>query len=150
MCDIGGMKDLPNDPEELKDIIRSLESQTKAWWDIRTLHEGELKNEVLDTVKGYLRVSRSGGMPSEESDMVENVVSGALNDIVVAVWPILLRIADMHKNDLVVPEVLMEKPPSSSFEYLENVLSKPDTKDNSMYSTLLYLYYLMNEERKRP
>ena len=52
--------------EETKDAISTLES----WFDRRELGHKAVDQAVLDAASGYLRTSRSGGMPQKKSDLV--------------------------------------------------------------------------------
>ena len=52
--------------EETKDAISTLE----FWFDRRELGHKAVDQAVLNAASGYLRTSRSGGMPQEESDLV--------------------------------------------------------------------------------
>lgn len=45
-----------------------------AWFDRRKLGHAAVDQAVLDAASGYLRTSRSGGMPQEESDLILGVV----------------------------------------------------------------------------
>lgn len=110
MCHTWLMKNLPDDPEELKELYRSLESTVNAWWDIRSQNESQVQTLVMDAFAGYLRTSRNGGMPVEDSDMVLAVVEEASRNILEAVWPVILRIADKHRNDLLIPMDVPEAP----------------------------------------
>ena len=61
--------------------IKELEQQVKderrclaAWFDTRKLAHDAIDAAVLDAAKGYLRMSRSGGMRQQESDIVAGVI----------------------------------------------------------------------------
>lgn len=47
----------------------------KAWFDRRKLAHEDIDETVLNAARGYLRTSRSGGMPQHESDMIEGVIA---------------------------------------------------------------------------
>ena len=49
-------------------------STLNAWFDRRKLAHAAIDQAVVDAASGYLRTSRSGGMPSEESDLVLGVI----------------------------------------------------------------------------
>lgn len=49
-------------------------STLDAWFDRRELGHDAIDQAVLDCAKGYLRTSRVGGMPQEESDAVLAVI----------------------------------------------------------------------------
>lgn len=57
--------------EERDDAVSTLD----AWFDRRELAHEAIDTAVLDAVKGYLRVSRNGGMDSENSDLIEGVIA---------------------------------------------------------------------------
>jgi hypothetical protein len=59
--------------EEKLDAISTLE----AWFDRRKLAHDAIDQAVVDAASGYLRTSRVGGMPQEESDLV----LGAIQDM---------------------------------------------------------------------
>ena len=52
--------------EEKLDAIDMLD----AWFDRRKLAHDAVDQAVVDAASGYLRTSRSGGMPQDESDLV--------------------------------------------------------------------------------
>ena len=56
--------------EEKLDAISTLD----AWFDCRKLGHDVVDQAVIDAASGYLRTSRSGGMASEESDMILGVI----------------------------------------------------------------------------
>lgn len=67
--------------EELETSLETVEldkrnaiSTLNAWFDRRKLAHAAIDQAVLDAASGYLRTSRSGGMPSEESDLVLGVI----------------------------------------------------------------------------
>jgi len=45
-----------------------------AWFDRRKLAHDAIDQKVFDAASGYLRTSRGGGMPQEESDLVLGVI----------------------------------------------------------------------------
>ncbi len=49
-------------------------STLDAWFDRRELGHAAVDQAVVDAASGYLRTSRSGGMPQEESDLVLGVM----------------------------------------------------------------------------
>lgn len=49
-------------------------STLNAWFDRRKLAHAAIDQAVVDAASGYLRTSRSGGMSSEESDLVLGVI----------------------------------------------------------------------------
>ena len=67
--------------EELEAKLAEAEAKTRetlhtldAWFDRRKLAHVAIDQAVLDAASGYLRTSRNGGMPSEESDLVLGVI----------------------------------------------------------------------------
>lgn len=46
-----------------------------AWFDRRELAHEAIDQSVIDATEGYLRVSRVGGMPKEDSDLVISVIT---------------------------------------------------------------------------
>jgi hypothetical protein len=46
----------------------------KAWFDRRKLAHEAIDKAVIDAASGYLRTSRVGGMPQEQSDLVLGVI----------------------------------------------------------------------------
>lgn len=145
------MRKLPDDPEELKEIIRSMETQTKAWWEIQSQNQGELKTLIMDGIKGYLRTCRSGGMTAKQSNLVEAVVDGVADRIAFIVWPIILRIAEKHHADLIIPvawerEVTDEE---KAIEFLEKATQDPALRDTRGYTSVLMAMSVLDERKKR-
>ena len=56
-----------DEAENWKDCLNS-------WFDTKKLAEEHVDPKIVDAAAGYLRVSRAGGMDSEESDLVLGVV----------------------------------------------------------------------------
>jgi hypothetical protein len=56
--------------EEKLDAISTLD----AWFDRRKLAHDAIDQAVVDAASGYLRTSRVGGMPQEESDLILGVI----------------------------------------------------------------------------
>lgn len=56
--------------EEKLDAISTLD----AWFDRRKLGHAAVDQAVVDAASGYLRTSRCGGMPQEESDLIIGVM----------------------------------------------------------------------------
>ena len=56
--------------EEKLDAISTLD----AWFDRRKLAHNAVDQAVVDAASGYLRTSRVGGMPQEESDLILGVI----------------------------------------------------------------------------
>lgn len=102
------------DVEELKAEVARLKAQIaderstlKAWFDVKSMAQAQLEPVFIDCMKGYLRTSRCGGMPQEESDLVEAQLENfARLYLVDAVWPMLLRIAEEKRGELKVPDGL--------------------------------------------
>jgi hypothetical protein len=59
---------------EAEDETREMLHTLDAWFDRRELAHAAIDQAVVDAASGYLRTSRSGGMPSEESDLVLGVI----------------------------------------------------------------------------
>ena len=79
-------------------------STVKAWFEVKSMAQEQMETEFVDGVKGYLRRSRSGGMPQKQSDLVEAVLEDfARLYLVSAMWPIMLRIAEEKRGELKVP-----------------------------------------------
>lgn len=57
-----------------EDQVEYSEICLKSWFDTRNLIKDDVDQEILNSVKGYLRVSRSGGMEDDDSDMVLGVI----------------------------------------------------------------------------
>lgn len=134
------MRQLPDDPEQLKEIIRSMESQTRAWWDIKAQNEAELKTVIVDAVKGYLRTSRNGGMPKKQSDMVEIVLEEVAGQMMFAIWPIILRVAEKYRNELEVPTTIPDR--DAELDAILGYLDRA-TEDKALRDTLGYSSVLM-------
>lgn len=49
-------------------------STLDAWFDRRKLGHEAVDQAVVDAASGYLRTSRVGGMPQEESDLILGVI----------------------------------------------------------------------------
>lgn len=141
------MRQLPDDPEQLKEIIHSMKSQTKAWWDIKAQNEAELKTVIVDAVKGYLRTSRNGGMPKRQSDIVENVLEEVAGDMMFAIWPIILRVAEKHRNELEVPSSVPDRDEelTTIIEYLEGATEDKELRDTLGYSKVLMAMIKLRE-----
>lgn len=135
------MRQLPDDPEELKEIIRSMESQTRGWWDIKAQNEAELKTVIIDAVKGYLRTSRNGGMPKKQSDMVENVLEEVAGQMMFAIWPIILRVAEKYRNELEVPTSIPDR--DAELDEILECLTRA-TEDEALRGTRGYSRVLMS------
>lgn len=91
----------------LKDQLHDAESTLKAWFEVKSMAREQMETLFVDGVKGYLRRSRSGGMPKKQSDLVEAVLEDfARLYIADTFWPILLRIAEEKRGELKVPEGL--------------------------------------------
>lgn len=145
------MRNLPDDPEQLKEIIRSMESQTRAWWDIQSQNQGELKTLIMDGIKGYLRTCRSGGMSAKQSSLVEAAIDGVADRIAFIVWPIILRIAEKHRADLIVPaswerEITDEE---KAVKFLETATEDAALRDTRGYTSVLMAMAVLDERRKR-
>ena len=56
-----------DEAEDWKDCLNN-------WFDTKKLAEEHVDPKIVDAAAGYLRVSRVGGMDSEESDLVLGVV----------------------------------------------------------------------------
>lgn len=141
------MRQLPDDPEQLKEIIRSMESQTKAWWDIKAQNESELKTVIMDAIGGYLRTCRNGGMPKRQSDAVEAVADGVASEMMFVVWPIILRIAEKHRNELEVPTSVPDRDETLSaiIERLETATEDKELRDTLGYSSVLMAMIQLRE-----
>jgi hypothetical protein len=61
--------------ERLRDEKDDAISTLDAWFDRRKLGHEAVDQAVLDAAKGYLRVSRNGGMDHEQSDLIEGVIA---------------------------------------------------------------------------
>lgn len=82
-------------------------STLKAWFEVKSMAREQMEKEFVGCVQGYLRRSRSGGMPKKQSDLVEAVLEDFARLYVVdTFWPILLRIAEEKRGELKVPEGL--------------------------------------------
>ena len=78
-CDIGYVRldlyeeleaKLAKATEEKLNAISTLD----AWFDRRKLAHDAIDQAVVDAASGYLRTSRVGGMPQEESDLILGVI----------------------------------------------------------------------------
>lgn len=98
--------------DQVKDQRDDAIATLKSWFEVQSLAREQLVPEFVGCVKGYLRTSRNGGMPQEQSDMVENVLEDFADKYLVrALWPILLRIAEDNAAKLVVPAAAKPTPP---------------------------------------
>jgi hypothetical protein len=61
--------------ERLRDEKDDAISTLDAWFDRQKLGHEAVDQAVLDAAKGYLRVSRNGGMDREQSDLIEGVIA---------------------------------------------------------------------------
>ena len=101
-----------------------LRETIKSWFEIKSLAKAQLEPQFVNAVRGYLRTSRSGGMPQKQSDQVEAVLEDfARLYLADFVWPILLRIAEDNATALVVPEAVKPLPGISDERMLEAITS---------------------------
>jgi len=68
------IKELEAKLAEAEDETREMLHTLDAWFDRRELAHAAIDQADVDAASGYLRPSRSGGMPSEESDLVLGVI----------------------------------------------------------------------------
>ena len=86
---------------ELEEENRDLNETIKYWFDLRKLGQDELVPIFNDGVAGYLRRSRSGGMPSALSNKVEAVTQDfARLYLMDVMWPVLRKLAEEHHETL--------------------------------------------------
>ena len=101
------LEELRAENARLKDQLHDAESTLKAWFEVKSMAREQMETLFVDCVQGYLRRSRSGGMPKKQSDLVEAVLEDfARLYLVDTFWPILLRIAEEKRGELKVPEGL--------------------------------------------
>ncbi len=102
-----------------------------AWFDQRKLVAKEIDATVLDAVRGYLRTSRSGGMPKSTSDTVEAVLGdmvrlSAFADIYARAWLTerdthAAQLAEAYQQIAALREALKEAHPYVAMaEFLES------------------------------
>lgn len=100
-----------DDPEYLQREIERLTAERDdarstlgAWFEIKSLAEAQMIPEFIGCVQGYLRTSRNGGMPQEQSDLVDAVLEDfASKYLIQTIWPMMLRIAEEKRGELKVP-----------------------------------------------
>lgn len=101
------IEELKAEVARLKRQIEDERSTLKAWFEVKSMAREQMEPVFVDCVKGYLRRSRSGGMPKKQSDLVEAVLEDFarlyMGD---TFWPMLLRIAEEKRGELKVPEGL--------------------------------------------
>lgn len=68
-----------------------------AWFDRRKLAHDAIDSAVIDAVAGYLRTSRVGGMPQDESDLILGVIQDMAR---------LSLFADLFARAITVADVL--------------------------------------------
>jgi|DEB0MinimDraft_6_1074348.scaffolds.fasta_scaffold06150_7 hypothetical protein len=78
--------------EKELDAISTLD----AWFDRRELGHAAVDQAVVDAASGYLRTSRCGGMPQEESDLILGVMQnmarlGLFADLFARAYPAELK-----------------------------------------------------------
>ena len=78
-----------------------LEDTIRNWFDLKKRGREELVPIFNDAVAGYLRRSRSGGMPSKLSNQVEAVTQDfARLYLMDVMWPFLRKLAEEHHETL--------------------------------------------------
>lgn len=134
------VEELRAENARLKDQVGAAQSTLTSWFEIKGLAQKELVPEFIDMVKGYLRTSRNGGMPQEQSDIVENVLEDfAEKYLVLSMWPLLLRIAEEKRGELKVPISIPTREDMSDERLLKLIETVIDRDDHKNYSTLLYV-----------
>ncbi len=64
--------------EALQQELADTNDTLNAWFDTAKIIQDQIGPKMLDAAKGYLRTSRSGGMPAEVSDTVAAVIEDML------------------------------------------------------------------------
>jgi hypothetical protein len=109
-------------PEQILDENESLKETIRAWFEVKGLAQSQLEPQFMKAVRGYLRTSRNGGMPQKQSNIVDaNMENFARLYLAQTMWPLLLRIAEEHREALVVPESVKPKPGITDDRLLEAI-----------------------------
>jgi hypothetical protein len=65
---------LEKDAKKAEQRAEDAEHVLKSWFDLRKLGKEQVNQVVIDSTRGYLRTSRSGGMDPDLADAVQDIV----------------------------------------------------------------------------
>lgn len=87
--------------EDLIEEVSGISSTLRSWFDISKKTEENLEETLIGGLQSYLRVSKSGGMPSDLADACEAVLADYIRLYAGKhLIPILRGIAEANKKGL--------------------------------------------------